>query len=147
MRAHWPPLATQKTESDALNERFRDPQIVIDLRRSAAEYVELLKRGEIFKKYRKGSHTVRHVALTPDLLRVQWSDLEPGEIRGFILLRDVADVQSYSESGPSSTKFQIRAVKRNVDLDAKDVMTKFKWVTALQFVLRHFDYLALLLPR
>lgn len=103
-------------------------------------YTILLNSGEIFKKWpashklQKGSYTNRKVWISNSMDRLQWGDIVTNKVMGFLLMEDIVYIAE-SDDPLQKLKFTIQAQKRALDLEAKSVFIKEKWVRALRFFL------------
>jgi hypothetical protein len=104
---------------------------------AAEDYTKLLGEGDVFKKWpsknkaiQKGSFTTRKLWASPNVDRLQWGDILTKKIMGFLLMQDVVYIH---EDPIDKVKFTIFAQKRSLDLEAKSVWIREKWVRALRF--------------
>lgn len=103
--------------------------------RARADYTKLLSTGSVFKK--SPGHGKVLAGFTTRLLwsppvpdRLQWGDLLTRKVLGFVLLQDIVHIQ---EDPIEKTKFTIYAMKRSLDLEARNEATREKWTKAIRF--------------
>ena len=106
------------------------------LAEAAQEYTKMLSDGDVFKKWpskktiQKGGLQQRRIWTSPNVDRLQWGHPVTKEVKGELLMQDVCYIQ---EDATDKLKFTIFAQKRSLDLEAKSVWVREKWVRALRF--------------
>lgn len=102
------------------------------------EYVELLVRGEIFKKWPHTmglykSTSVRRVFYDANTQQLLWGEISTNKVKGDLPLSDVVQI-IHDIDAENDLKFAILAMDRTLYLEAKNTHTKDKWCEALQFL-------------
>jgi len=133
------------------------PDFQKKLNEAKAESTKVLVEGDMFKKWpggrkfeenqgmlsgalqklRKGQgFTVRKVFAAPDLSQLNWSDHQTGKTKGYIALGDVVCVDE-DETDKDKLRFTVFSKGRALDLEAKSVAAREKFVRALRFFIEY----------
>jgi hypothetical protein len=104
------------------------------------EHRELLCNGDVFKKWpaksslRKGSFTCRRLWCSPTVKKLSWGAISTSKEKGFILLSEVVYVM---EDATDKLKFTVHAKGRSLDIEAKSIWIREKWIRALRFFIAY----------
>lgn len=129
-------LVLYRHESVARELMLKDEAVKHKIAILEQEYCKLLVQGDVFtkwpgkKKIQKGGSTSRRLWASDNLDRLQWGEIENNKVKGFLLMSDVVYVQQEPED---HVKFTVWALKRSLDLEAKSVWVREKWMRALNF--------------
>ena len=95
--------------------------------------------GEMFNKYnRRGRAKYRKVWFNRELDRMSWGvsrHPKPVLVKGFIDTHDIETITLGTKGSKDNHRsFTVVTDKRTVNLEASDIATRDKWVTAINFV-------------
>lgn len=109
--------------------------------RAKAEYTKLICTGSVFKKWpgagKLGSFTTRLLWSPPAVDRLQWGDLMNKKVYGFVLLQDIVEVRAHPDD---KLKFTLFAIKRSMELEARNEATREKWIKAMRFFIEFHNH-------
>jgi len=125
-----------RLEQNKKNELQSAPEWKESIKVWTDEHANLLVAGDIFKKWpgkkklQKGKFTCRKICCTPKLDKISWGDMGTSKVKGFLNFDEVVHVQ---EDPADKLKFAVIAKGRTLDLEAKSVWVREKWIRALRW--------------
>jgi len=134
-------LLKKQASADAeMTAKQEDTTFAANVQKFCRHYADIWRRGDIFKKYKKGSCQVRHVWFSANMDRIHWGDPESTPAnrkpKGEVLLEDMVSVRSDPEH-----RLTILAAGRDLELEARDDPMPKTWTDAVLFFIRYGDKL------
>lgn len=109
--------------------------------KTRAEYTKLLSTGSVFKKWpgasKIGSVTTRLVWSPLAVDRMQWGDLMTKKVMGFVLMQDIVEVREHPDD---KLKFIVYALKRSLELEARNETTRDRWIKGIRFFIEFHNF-------
>eukprot|EP01006_Ploeotia_vitrea_P059121 TRINITY_DN71199_c0_g1_i1.p1 TRINITY_DN71199_c0_g1~~TRINITY_DN71199_c0_g1_i1.p1 ORF type:complete len:361 (-),score=193.11 TRINITY_DN71199_c0_g1_i1:40-1122(-) len=112
-------------------------------------YESMLTDGAVFKKYKQGKGgQKRLIWCTRDFGRIMWGSTDKSEIKGFIRVGDLMEINKGTGEGKNKFKIFLVTPTRSLELQASDPSMQGEWIHAFQWLIeRHTEDEALFVEK